>query len=116
VVVVHVKSLVDNIGELLVLLYLTKAVVSNCALLLELVVETREVYLCLKVVPLNINFYPCRAIAVTNKVFVGMHSLERLCEENASYQSGLQIALVLLLSVEDSEHGLQYILASCASQ
>jgi hypothetical protein len=85
VVVVHVESLVDNIGELLVLPYLTKAVVSNCALLLKLVIETCEVYLCLKVVPLNIDFYPCRAIAVTNEVFIGMHFLERLREENASY-------------------------------
>jgi hypothetical protein len=115
VVVIYVKSLVNNISKLLILLYPTKVVVSNYVLLLELVVETCKVYLCLKVILLNINFYSRRAIAVTNKVFVGMYFLERLCKENASYWFRLQITLVLLLSVEDSEYSPQYILTSCAS-
>jgi hypothetical protein len=115
-VVVHVKRLINNIGELFILPYLTKAVVGNCALLPELVVETRKVHLCPNIALLNINFHPCRAIAVTDKVFVGIHSSERLREENASHRSSLQLTLVLLSSVEDSEHSPQYILASCASQ
>jgi hypothetical protein len=85
VVVVYVKRLVNNISKLFVLLYLTKAVVGNCALLLELIVETRKVYLCPNIALLNINFYSRRAIVVTNKVFIGMYSLEKLRKENASH-------------------------------